>query len=474
MSDVYAMLETMDREGLSGPPPMDGSLRLDAQVMDKYADDSEDPRWNALFVQYFIESEEAGHDDMLFFVRHADDTGGESTAVEAGGRARGGGGGDERDPVFVLRKQSPPSALPPMSELVMWKETFLLNLIVQMPCKLTVAVCRRKVKQGAQRSGMSVVRKHVSKRVYALPSRSRMDRPRDTASPPECSWPHIYYVIDDYEEMFEDMFIKKGEYLCVELSARIPAPNMPDDALATPPSGPLSGSSEKPVSLVSQDGSTGVFNSVRSRLTSAAASAGSCKIVLFQGAASFGALVDNYVHRLSSKNMLHRLRKPTYTPEFIMMRGPGGKGHAQVAITGRSVTDEADLASRNVSLAPSPVLQPHPSAPSIPAMPAAAMAAAAAANAAVSSGTGANGPWPKLPAIASPHLQPISVVNSTPASPSLSAWLKRISLPSIAENLSQATGPPPPPKSLQASMTFVSIPWNSIIEDLLNFKRQLD
>ncbi|KAJ2795050.1 hypothetical protein H4R21_005269 [Coemansia helicoidea] len=438
----------MDREGLSGPPPMDGPLRLGALATDKLVDDAEDPRWNGLFVQYFVESEEAGHDDMLFFVRR-------------GGDAGDGPAAGEPDPVFVLRKQAPPMVLPPIREGVMWKETFLLNLIVQMPCKLTVAVCRRKSKQGAQRSGMSVVRKHVSKRVYALPNKSRMDRPRDHASPPECSWPHIYYVIDDYEDMFEDMFIKKGEYLCVELSARIPAPSGPDDP-RTPPSGPLSGSSEKPAS---QDGSAGVFNSVRSRLTSAASATGSCKIVLFQGAASFGALVDNYVHRLSSKNMLHRLRKPTYTPEFIMMRGPGGRGHAQVAITGRSASDEADLASRTASVAPSPVLQPHPSAPSMPALP----AAAAAANS-----TGPAGLWPKIPAISSPHMQPISAVNSTPASPSLSAWLKRISLPSIAENLSQATGPPPPPKSLQASMTFVSIPWTGIIDDLLNFKHQLD
>ncbi|KAJ2011153.1 hypothetical protein GGI06_004643, partial [Coemansia sp. S85] len=155
-------------------------------------------------------------------------------------------------------------------------------------------------------------------------------------------------------------------------------------------------------------------------------------------------------------NMLHRLRKPAYTPEFIMMRGPGGKGHAQVAITGRSSADElADLASRAASVVSSPVLQPQPLHANIPV-----------------STTGA---WPKMPAIASPHLQPISsVVNSTPASPSLSAWLKRISLPSIAENLSQATSPPPPPKSLQASMTFVSIPWNSIIDDLMNFKRLLE
>ncbi|KAJ2161629.1 hypothetical protein GGF46_001311 [Coemansia sp. RSA 552] len=457
MSDVYSMLETMERDGLSGPPPMDGSLRLDEQALDKFVDDSEDPRWNQLFLEYFVESEDASHDDMLFFVRQADDDA-DDDALTAG--ARGNGGKGERDPVFVLRKQKPPSALPPISERIMWKDTFLLNLIVQMPCKLTVAVCRRRSKQGAQRTGMSIVRKHVSKRVYALPNKSRMDRPKDTTSPPECSWPYIYYVIDDYEDMFEDMFVRKGEYLCVELSARVPVPNLPEDAAATPASGPMSGNSEKPISFASQNSSTGMFNSVRSRLTSASGT-GTSKIVLFQGAASFGALVDNYVHRLSSKNMLHRLRKPTYTPEFVMMRGPGGKGHAQVAITGRSNADDADLASRNPSLVSSPVLQAHPSAPTIPAMPSA-------------TNPSSNGVWPKLPAISSPHLQPISAVNSTPASPSLSAWLKRISLPSIAENLSQATGPPPQPKSLQASMTFVSIPWNCIIDDLLNFKRQLD
>ncbi|KAJ2742249.1 hypothetical protein GGI20_004618 [Coemansia sp. BCRC 34301] len=468
MSDVYAMLESMEREELSGPPPMDGSMRLDAQALDKFVDDSEDPRWNKLFSQYFVESENTSHDDMLFFVRPI----GEAGETGASGLNNGGGSvagrraaGEEQDAVFVLRKQSPPSILPHISEVIMWKETFLLNLIVQMPCKLTVAVCKRRSKQGGaqQRGGMSVVRRHVSKRVYALPSKSRMDRPKDNACPPECSWPYIYYVIDDYEDMFEDMFIKKGEYLCVELSARIPVPGHADDQLSlVSPTKSMSmadgGSfaSEKPVSYASQDGGN-VFNSVRSRLTSTNSATGTTKVVLFQGAASFGALIDNYVHRLSSKNMLHRLRKPAYTPEFIMMRGPGGKGHAQVAITGRSSADElADLASRAASVVSSPVLQPQPQPihPNIPL-----------------STTGA---WPKMPAIASPHLQPMSSVNSTPASPSLSAWLKRISLPSIAENLSQATSPPPPPKSLQASMTFVSIPWNSIIDDLMNFKRQLE
>ncbi|KAJ2401599.1 hypothetical protein GGI23_001290 [Coemansia sp. RSA 2559] len=453
----------MEREGLSGPPPMDGSLRLDTHALDKFVDDADDPRWNSLFINYFVENADANHDDMLFFVRQTDDLDEIPNNNNNDNNENTNGGGNDLDPVFVLRKQEPPGVLPPISEIIMWKETFLLNLIVQMPCKITVAVCRRRSKQGAQRGGMSVVRKHVSKRVYALPSKSRMDKPKDNACPPECSWPYIYYVIDDFEDMFEDMFVKKGEYLCVELSARIPIPNMPEETGSGLQSKSLvPNSNEKPISFASQDGGSGnVFNSMRSRLLSAASGTGTSKIVLFQGAASFGALVDNYAHRLSSKNMLHRLRKPTYTPEFIMMRGPGGRGHAQVVITGRSNSEELDLASRNASIVSSPVLQPQPSAPNMPTM-------------STSNGGGSAGGWPKLPAVASPHLLPISAVNSTPSSPSLSAWLKRISLPSIAENLSQATSPPPPPKSLQASMTFVSIPWNSIIDDLMNFKRQLD
>ncbi|KAJ1934877.1 hypothetical protein EC988_008667 [Linderina pennispora] len=197
-------------------------------------------------------------------------------------------------------------------------------------------------------------------------------------------------------------------------------------------------------------------------MTSSASASGTSKIVLFQGAASFGALIDTYVQRLSSRNMLHRLRKPTYPTEFIMMRGPGGKGHAQVAIAGRPSTDDIDSASRIHSAVNSPVMSPKHQAVS--------NLMSAGANNGINSS--------RIPGMASPplapHAIPGSAVNSTPSSPSLSAWFKKISLPSIAENLSQATSPPPPPKALQASMTFVSIPWQSIIDDLIGFKRQLD
>ncbi|KAJ2505199.1 hypothetical protein GGI11_007091, partial [Coemansia sp. RSA 2049] len=98
----------MEKEGLSGPPPMDGSLRLDTQALDKFVDDADDPRWNSLFLHYFVESADANHDDMLFFVRQTDDLG----ELPENGRQNTNNGNNDRDPVFVLRKQTPPGALP--------------------------------------------------------------------------------------------------------------------------------------------------------------------------------------------------------------------------------------------------------------------------------------------------------------------------------------------------------------------------
>ena len=57
---------------------------------------------------------------------------------------------------------------------VRWKETLYLNLLVQLHCELTVAVCT-KVMLPDGRSTMHAER-HVTKRVYASPSKTRMDK----------------------------------------------------------------------------------------------------------------------------------------------------------------------------------------------------------------------------------------------------------------------------------------------------------
>ena len=57
---------------------------------------------------------------------------------------------------------------------VRWKETLYLNLLVQLHCELTVAVCTKLIGQDG-RSTMQAQR-HVTKRVYASPSKTRMDK----------------------------------------------------------------------------------------------------------------------------------------------------------------------------------------------------------------------------------------------------------------------------------------------------------
>jgi hypothetical protein len=192
--------------------------------------------------------------------------------------------------------------MPQFNDLVLWKETFFLNLIVQLNCYLTVAVCRRnsinpKEEGGNGKPTMSSLLKLYTKQVYALPSKSRVDIKDSTW---ECSYPLIYYAVEDYEDMFDQLILGENEYLCVELSAS------------------LSNSSGEKTSL------NGPFLSAPS----------GTKISLFQGAASYASLVPIFKHKSSIKNKRFKLTSTgDNAPEYIMMRGPRGKGHAQVAVS---------------------------------------------------------------------------------------------------------------------------------------------
>lgn len=70
-------------------------------------------RWRKFFVEYFLEHCDEMNDDMLFFVRQL--------AIEDLGQ----------DPVFVRRKMKD-CTMPILDDPVLWKETFFLNLIVQV------------------------------------------------------------------------------------------------------------------------------------------------------------------------------------------------------------------------------------------------------------------------------------------------------------------------------------------------------
>ncbi|KAF9584313.1 hypothetical protein BGW38_006887 [Lunasporangiospora selenospora] len=351
MSDLRTILDRLVQENLHGPinAGTQGQSNNDHNHSIDEDMDAGDPRWRQLFQEFFVsESSDDRNDDLLFFVQKIpdrDDANAEATP----------------DPVFVKRKIKGAGLLSLLSleqeAIVLWKDTFFLNVIVQLHCKLTVAVCSRVAvinpTTGITKSSMICTRKHVSKRVYALPTKARMDVKEESV---ECSWPSIYYVIDDFEDMFEQVMVQENEYLCVELAVTIPSTNpgtTPSGSSLFNPASPMSrrGSGPSSPSKYQDSRKTGHDNwdpisgegLQEGRPFPAMPTQGS-KVTLFQGAAGFSNLLDIYQHKAAPKiGRRFKFGPHTIPTEFILMRGPGKRGGAQVAVTASHIRDDPSL-----------------------------------------------------------------------------------------------------------------------------------
>ncbi|KAJ3130091.1 hypothetical protein HK100_008231, partial [Physocladia obscura] len=302
----------------------------------------EEAKWMLLFVEFFL-PESTLYDDLLFFVS------------------------DEND-VLVKRKVSG-GKMPSLDEKINWMETFFLNLIVQMHCSLTVSVCKRdsslskrkfstseRVLGGASNTSSPIptstqntqnaktkmiALRRVTKKVYAAPYKSRMDV--KDAFMNECAYPLVYYTVNDYESTDLQLHIQEREYLCVELSVLVPAPL--GDVLENE----LDYSSSVPISPpVSVDSAPFPIPD------------GFKKVVLFQGAVPYTALLDIFLQKGSTSSASNvaasrrtskdwgnlannKGREKTERTEYIMMRGPRGKGVCQVAICENILSGPDDL-----------------------------------------------------------------------------------------------------------------------------------
>ncbi|TKR75760.1 hypothetical protein L596_017003 [Steinernema carpocapsae] len=157
-----------------------------------------------------------------------------------------------------------------------WEETVCLNIILQqLDFYVTCAVCTKTSPQNLQ-----IMRKNCQK-VYPSPSRRRMD------SKGECeiiTFPKIYFAIDNFEQIFNDMIVQDGECVCVEVVARDRYKQM--------------------------------------------------ESVIFLGSIRYEVLKQVYDARAS--NTWHWAQKLMNTgqrrQEFVRMRGPHGKGYAEMAV----------------------------------------------------------------------------------------------------------------------------------------------
>ncbi|CAK1578873.1 unnamed protein product [Parnassius mnemosyne] len=229
--------------------------------------------WTDLFVRHFLFQEEQAIDcdDLLFFVRKRHVKGSSRYLPKY-----------ETD-VDVYRKDS--KKLPIGDPEIDWEETVYLNLIVhQFDYTLTLAICTRTSPKELQ-----VLKRH-SQKVYASPSRRKMDTKGEGE---EMTYPHICFMVDNFDEVFCDIVVRDGEMVCVELVAR----GRGDAACA----------------------------------------------VIFLGSIRYDALTRVYDARQSSLStkmaqrmsfgLLGGMGRGATRCEFVRMKGPGGKGHAEVAVS---------------------------------------------------------------------------------------------------------------------------------------------
>ncbi|KAF5929557.1 hypothetical protein HPG69_006279 [Diceros bicornis minor] len=252
--------------------------------------------WTWMFSTYFMEKWAPRQDDMLFYVRRKLAFTGSESGVDARKLA-------EAEPeveVEVYRRDS--KKLPGLGDPdIDWEESVCLNLILQkLDYMVTCAVCTR------ADGGDIHIHKKKSQQVFASPSKHPMDSKGEES---KISYPNIFFMIDSFEEVFSDMTVGEGEMVCVELVA-----------------------SDK----------TNMFQGV-----------------IFQGSIRYEALKKVYDNRVSvAARMAQKMSFGFYkysNMEFVRMKGPQGKGHAEMAVSRVSTGDTSPCGTEEDSSPASPM-----------------------------------------------------------------------------------------------------------------------
>ncbi|XP_077325486.1 uncharacterized protein KIAA0930 homolog isoform X1 [Lithobates pipiens] len=254
--------------------------------------------WTWMYSTYFMEKLAPRQDDMLFYVRrklsYVGTDGIEGKKVTSRGVPR------RQVEVEVYRKDS--KKLPGLGDPdIDWEESVYLNLILQkLDYLVTCAVCTR------SDAGDIHIHKKKSQQVFASPSKHPMDSKGEES---KISYPNIFYMIDNFEEVFSDLTVGEGEMVCVELVA-----------------------SDK----------TNTFQGV-----------------IFQGSIRYEALKKVYDNRVSmAAKMAQKMSFGFYkynNMEFVRMKGPQGKGHAEMAVSRVSTGDTSPYGTEEDSNPGSPL-----------------------------------------------------------------------------------------------------------------------
>ncbi|EPY87036.1 hypothetical protein CB1_000279004 [Camelus ferus] len=331
--------------------------------------------WTWMFSTYFMEKWAPRQDDMLFYVRRKLAYTGSEGALDGRKLA-------EAEPeveVEVYRRDS--KKLPGLGDPdIDWEESVCLNLILQkLDYMVTCAVCTRadggdihihKKKSQFILGDKSSCPLLCPKQVFASPSKHPMDSKGEES---KMSYPNIFFMIDSFEEVFSDMTVGEGEMVCVELVA--------SDKTNTFQGVIFQGSIRYEALKKVYDNRAA--ESLRFAVFFAAASAHSPRPLspvlrmssLWDPGAGPAVGRGHWAERSGSQKSPASQRRPAWwvsvaarmaqkmsfgfykysNMEFVRMKGPQGKGHAEMAVSRVSTGDTSPCGTEEDSSPASPM-----------------------------------------------------------------------------------------------------------------------
>ncbi|XP_010999903.1 PREDICTED: uncharacterized protein KIAA0930 homolog isoform X1 [Populus euphratica] len=271
--------------------------------------------WHDVLDLYFIRGKESRRkqdDDLVFFVRKRSTQGyGFNDSVESAA------------PYFV-RRWAPKmdNLVSESSAEVDWRRSFYLNLIAHTSYTVTVAICSQQVlrnHQAGQDTQLSPIYK-VVKTVYASPSRVyfHLDSKKEVETTP--AYPDICFAVDDFDSTFDAVVLTERDHCyCVLLNAH--------DGAAFPSDKELHDGSSS--SNFSQKNDTSSGKEKNSKLT------------LFSGFVSYQMVREAYDAGKSRFGSL--LGQSPGKTDRLYMKGPGGRGEVEVAVSGVADQSQQDV-----------------------------------------------------------------------------------------------------------------------------------
>eukprot|EP00257_Ricinus_communis_P026086 XP_025013500.1 uncharacterized protein LOC8265261 isoform X2 [Ricinus communis] len=266
--------------------------------------------WYDMLDLYFIRGRESRgrqDDDLVFFVKKMG--------------TEGYGFNDNMQgvsPYFVRRWAPKLESLISDNSEVDWRRSFYLNLIAHTSFSVTVAICSHQAlrnHQAGPNTQLSPIYK-VVKTVYASASRVNfhLDSKKEVETTP--AYPDICFAVDDFDSTFDAVVLtEKDHCYCVLLNAH--------GGAAFPCERESPDSSSNSVSPVEVDTSSGKTKN--------------SKLTLFSGFVSYQMVREAYDAGKSRFGSLLSLGHSPGKTDKLYMKGPGGRGEVEVAVSGVAV-----------------------------------------------------------------------------------------------------------------------------------------